>query len=250
MVTDNIGVESVYLMYAKNGGLVHRDKMMPMGDGKYCGAIPGPSMVGDYFDYYIYAMDESYSGNVTRMPATGAYHFEIVEEFVWDFEPDDGGFVQTGDVWEWGTPTSGPGAAHSGVNLWATMLAGDYPNSANATLDIPPITLAASKPYAMLSFWHWYYMETNYDGGNVKVSTDGGATWTVVTPVGGYDGTASSDERGHPRRAVLHRVPQQLLAAGDVRSLRVRRPDDHDPLPLRERQQRARSPAGTSTTSR
>jgi hypothetical protein len=198
VVTDNIGVESVYLMYAKNGGLVHRDKMMPMGDGEYCGAIPGPAMVGDYFDYYIYAMDESYSGNVTRMPATGAYRFYIVEEFFWDFEPDDGGFVQTGNVWEWGAPTSGPGAAHSGVNVWATKLATDYPNSANAKLEIPPITLAASKPYAMLSFWHWYYMETNYDGGNVKVSADGGATWEVVTPFGGYDGTARTTNAGIP----------------------------------------------------
>jgi hypothetical protein len=39
-------------------------------------------------------------------------------------------------------------------------------------------------------------METNYDGGNVKVSNDGGATWNVVTPFGGYDGTANSGNAG------------------------------------------------------
>jgi subtilisin family serine protease len=198
MVTDNIGVESVHLMYAKNGGLVHRAKMMPMGGDQYCGAIPGPSMVGDYYEYYIYAMDESYSGNVTRMPETGRYRFEIVEEFVWDFEPDDGGFVQTGDVWQWGAPTSGPGAAHSGVNLWGTILAGNYPNSANAKLDIPAVTLAASKPYVIFSFWHWYRTEASYDGGNIKVSSDGGATWAIVEPFGGYDGTASTANAGIP----------------------------------------------------
>jgi bacillopeptidase F (M6 metalloprotease family) len=197
-VTDNIGVESVHLMYAKNGGLFHRVTLTSMGDDEYCGAIPGPSEVGDYYEYYIYAMDESYSGNVTRMPATGTYRFDIVEEFVWDFELDDGGFVVTGDVWEWGSPTAGPGGAHSGVNVWATKLAADYPNSANAKLDIPPITLAASKPYALLSFWHWYYIETNWDGGNVKVSADEGATWTVVEPFGGYDGTANTANAGIP----------------------------------------------------
>lgn len=197
-VTDNIGVESVYLMYAKNGGMYHRVKMMPQGDDEYCGAIPGPSVVGDYYEYYIYAMDEAYSGNVTRVPETGAYRFDIVEEFVWDFEFDDGGFTQAGDVWEWGTPTTGPGGAHSGVNLWATVLDGNYPNYADATLDIPPITLSASKPYALLSFWHWYYIENNYDGGNVKVSTDGGMTWDVVTPFGGYDGTARTSNAGIP----------------------------------------------------
>ncbi|MDI6807636.1 MAG: S8 family serine peptidase [Candidatus Eisenbacteria bacterium] len=198
VVTDNIGVEAVYLMYARNGGLFHRVKMLLQEDNRYYGAIPGPSVVGDYYDYYLLAMDDSYSGNVTRMPATGSYHFEIVEYFSWDFEEYDGEFVPTGGVWEWGAPTSGPGNAHSGAKLWATVLAGDYPNNANAKLDAPPIALSASKPYAMLTFWNWYYMETNYDGGNVKVSTDGGETWNVLTPFDGYDGTATSGNKGIP----------------------------------------------------
>jgi len=197
-VTDNIGVESVYLMYAKNGGMTHRLRMELMSDGRYHGAIPGPSNVGDVYSYYVYAIDNSYNGNVTRLPATGAYSFEIVEFFLWDFEPDDGGFAVTGDVWEWGAPTSGPNAAHSGARLWATVLAGNYLNSANAKLETPAITLSASKPYAILSFWHWYSMENAYDGGNVKVSTDGGATWNLLTPVGGYDGTARSTNAGIP----------------------------------------------------
>ncbi len=196
---DNIGVQCMYLIYWKNDQIPHhRAKMELQPDGSYVAWIPGPSVVGDVYNYYLYAMDTSYSGNVTRVPDAGYYHFEIVEEFVWDFELDDGGFVQTGDVWEWGAPTTGPGAAHSGANLWATILAGDYPNSANATLDVPQITLAVSKPYSLLSFWHWYNMETNYDGGNVKISTDGGATFQVITPVGGYDGTARTTNLGIP----------------------------------------------------
>ncbi len=200
-VSDNIGVETVWLMYSKNGGMFHRALMEMLDEGSYHGAIPGPSEVGDTYEYYLLAMDESYCGNVTRVPAMGTYEFEIVEYFLWDFEYDDGGFVSIGEVWEWGAPTSGPGEAHSGSNLWATILGGSYPSSADATLDIPVITLAASKPYAMLSFWHWYYFEgdyTHYDAGNVKISTDGGATWEVITPVGGYDGTASSGNAGIP----------------------------------------------------
>ncbi len=197
-VTDNIGVESVYLMYAKNGGTAHRLRMELLPDGRFHGAIPGPTAVGDYFDYWIYAMDEAYAGNVTRVPATGAYRFEIVEYFLWDFEPDDGGFAQTGNIWEWGMPTTGPNAAHSGVNVWATKLATTYPASSNAKLDAPEITIAASKPYTILSFWHWYETESTYDGGNVKISADGGATWTLVTPIGGYDGTASTANAGIP----------------------------------------------------
>ncbi len=197
-VTDNLGVESVYLMYAKNGGTARRQRMVLMPDGRYRGAIPGPTAVGDYFNYWIYAMDEAYAGNVRRMPSTGAYRFEIVEHFLWDFEPDDGGFVQTGNIWEWGAPTTGPGSAHSGERLWATKLAATYPSLSNGKLDVPEITLAASKPYAILTFWHWYEMENTYDGGNVKVSDDGGATWDLVTPIGGYDGTASAANAGIP----------------------------------------------------
>jgi subtilisin family serine protease len=196
--TDNLGIESMYLMYARNHGTFHRQRMELLPDGRYHGAIPGPSEVGDVYDYYLYAMDEAYNGNVTRVPATGTNQFEIVEYFLWDFEPDDGGFTVTGDVWEWGTPTSGPGNAHSGVKLWATKLASNYPNSANAKLDIPPIILAASKPYAMLSFWQWYSTESSYDGGNIKVSIDGGATWSIVEPLGGYNGTASTANVGIP----------------------------------------------------
>jgi subtilisin family serine protease len=200
-VTDNIGVESVWLMYSKNGGLFCRQLMEMVEEGSYHGAIPGPSEVGDMYDYYILAMDESYRGNVTRVPASGTYSFEIVEYFLWDFEPDDGGFAALGDVWEWGAPTSGPGGAYSGDNAWATILGGSYPSSADATLDVPVITLAASKPYAMLAFWHWYEFEgnyTHYDAGNVKISTDGGATWEVITPVGGYDGVAGSGNAAIP----------------------------------------------------
>jgi hypothetical protein len=38
------------------------------------------------------------------------------------------------DPWQWGAPTSGPGYAVSGVNVWATNLSGDYPNLADAAL--------------------------------------------------------------------------------------------------------------------
>lgn len=209
-ITDNIGVEAVYLLYSKNGGLFHRAKMLPPDPTEpvYRGEIPGPTAVGDSFDYYILVMDESYSGNVTRVPATGAYHFTIVEEFVWDFEADDGGFTPNGGVWAWGAPTSGPGAAHSGANLWATVLGGNYPINANATLDLPAITIAGDRPYAVFSFWHWYNMENRFDGGNVKVSTDGGATFQLVTPGRGYDDISRTTTKGIPEEPVFTNIKE------------------------------------------
>ena len=105
-----------------------------------------------------------------------------------NFELNNGFFIGDGD-WQWGTPTSGPGAAHSGVNLWATNLAGDYSINMLAHLVSPAFGLSDN---ALLGFWLWYDTEANYDGFNVKISTDDGVSWTVITPVGGYDGVGNS----------------------------------------------------------
>ncbi|MRR10423.1 T9SS type A sorting domain-containing protein, partial [bacterium] len=98
---------------------------------------------------------------------------------------------------QYGVPTSGPGAAHSGTQLWATNLAGNYANNSNSTLTLPVIN---GLPAAMtLELWHWHSFEgtsTLYDGGNVKASTDGGSSWAVITPAGGYTGTAYASTPG------------------------------------------------------
>jgi hypothetical protein len=124
-----------------------------------------------------------------------------IEIYIANFENDNGGYTPsplTGG-WEWGVPTSGPGSAHGGIKLWATILAGNYTNSANWTLTTPVFTATGNTP--QLKFWHWYNMEqgtsgTIYDGGNVKISTNNGSTWTVITPVGGYTGTCTGTTPG------------------------------------------------------
>jgi len=109
-------------------------------------------------------------------------------------------------AWEWGVPSSGPGSAHSGTKLWATVLAGNYPNYANWTLTSSEFIATSNNP--QLKFWHWYNMEESgmypgvaYDGGNVKISTDSGATWTLIKPVGGYNGRGASGNSGIPNES-------------------------------------------------
>ena len=95
------------------------------------------------------------------------------------FEASNGGYVSSGTaVWQWGTPTSGPGSAHSGTKLWATILSGNYPSSASAMLTSVSFSLP-SVP-CQLSFWQWYDTESYYDGGNVKISINNGTTWTIL----------------------------------------------------------------------
>jgi hypothetical protein len=128
----------------------------------------------------------------TRWPRVGELAEPLVTEAIYqeDFEDWNGGLAATGSDWEWGHPTSGPGEAHSGQKVWATNLEGDYSNNADARLETPPIDLTGVA-YPQLSFWHWFsfeYRQAHYDGGNVKISVDGG-DFQVITPDNGYEGT-------------------------------------------------------------
>ncbi len=125
-------------------------------------------------------------------------------EMIEDFEDDNGGYTHDQgpgpgsiDDWEWGTPTYGPSSAHSGSNCWATNLDGDHSNSADSVLDSISIDLNMYSPTPQLKFWHWYD-HTTYDCGNVKISTDGGASWSIIYPDSGYTGTATSGNQGIP----------------------------------------------------
>jgi hypothetical protein len=94
--------------------------------------------------------------------------------------------------WEWGPMTNPevPDVACDDVpitNILATGLAGDYPVSAGEIAVAGPFHLT---PFCTcLELCHFVDTEPSFDGGNVKISVDNGATWTLVTPADGYPGT-------------------------------------------------------------
>lgn len=102
------------------------------------------------------------------------------------FESGLGGWTVEGGVWEAGEPTSGPGQAHTGAGVLATVLDGNYPNGSLARVSSPPIDLSGlgSRPEARFS--SWFDSEAYYDCGYLEISTDDGASWSQVTPVEGY----------------------------------------------------------------
>lgn len=112
-----------------------------------------------------------------------------------DFEANDANLqVQIIDpgsedgYWEWGSPTSGPGSAFSGVNVWATNLNGSYADESDQWLLTPYLSLQDT-PSAYLLFHHWYELtaiDLNRDGVNVALTTNGGHSWQVLEPEGGY----------------------------------------------------------------
>jgi len=100
-----------------------------------------------------------------------------------NFETTDGAFVSSPstNAWQWGTDSTA--GAHSGVKVWGTLLNQQYPNNVNWTLTSPSVYIGGN---FVLEFWHWYNIELNYDGGNVKISTNNGSSWTLLTPEDGY----------------------------------------------------------------
>jgi len=105
-----------------------------------------------------------------------------------NFENSPGGLNSQGG-WAWGT--SQQVDAHSGSKVWGTILDGQYENGANYILTSEPVFIGTN---TSLSFWHQMHCQDNYDGGNVSVSINDGASWYLIYPSSGgtYSGTVYS----------------------------------------------------------
>ncbi|HNQ43831.1 MAG TPA: immune inhibitor A, partial [Candidatus Cloacimonadota bacterium] len=102
---------------------------------------------------------------------------------VHEFELNNCDFIsETG--WTWGSTSLV--TPYSGTKVWATNLVGQYPNMVQYHLYTPKYTLTQN---STMSFKHFYGIEPLYDGANVGISTNGGNTWTILTPTGGYNTT-------------------------------------------------------------
>ncbi|MEM7383782.1 MAG: hypothetical protein AAF514_02460, partial [Verrucomicrobiota bacterium] len=86
-----------------------------------------------------------------------------------------------GTRWEVGLPTTGPGAARTGQNVYGTGLASDYEDLANLTLRSPLIDLTG-KLSAELSFW--YFLEAGDQEGGVVEFLDGDDPTVILTQTG------------------------------------------------------------------
>ena len=103
----------------------------------------------------------------------GWTHGDIVKGFVDEWHLDDYRNSTPGGGFSW--KCGGTGAEK-------------YTHYSHGALVTPELCLA---PDASLTFRHWIQVELDggdyvSDGGIVEISTDGGAAWTRITPVGGY----------------------------------------------------------------
>lgn len=122
-----------------------------------------------------------------------------------NFEATDGGFLGnpvagTVNSWAWGTPafvsattTYSMNTASSGTKAWQTgYLNQVYPNGENSALESPCFNMSAlTNP--VFTFMLNFGGENNYEASIVEGSTDGGQTWTKLTPLyPAYGSTSTS----------------------------------------------------------
>jgi len=161
-------------------------------------SITSPEEIIPVGECTIMATIENFGDLVETVPVNCSLYSSEGLPIIEDFDDDNAGYTPSGptDIWEWGIPTdpNGPETAHSGEYCWGTNLDGSYGDNANALLDSVPIFLPENLD-AALTFWHWYNTEAYWDGGNVKISTDNGDTWTVLgTYLDPYNEDAAAPE--------------------------------------------------------
>ncbi len=224
-VQDNLSVDSVQVMYYVEdpaGNRVDEDQFgLKFTSAGYRGTFPTSLDLiqpGSTVFYQIRAIDEAQAQNVAVDPESDYHSFDVVLKdglFVeYDIERDEPGVVKSGS-WARGEPAYGLRVAHSGRNVYATHPAAPYQEiSQRSSLTLPPVNLQGIEQ-AYLVFWHWFEIEhagdatpdgdssaVLWDGGNVKVSTDDGATWDVLSPLTGYNGRIA-EGRGNPMEGEL-----------------------------------------------
>jgi bacillopeptidase F len=186
-VSDNVSVASVKLQYQdKDSNWQDVDAARTSGDfksGEYQAVVPGSQIAAPSLKYR-WKINDFGNNEVTSDQYEVNVLPGITVGYSQDFEANPTGWTSYGtkNSWQWGVPTSGPNSAASGEKVYATNLAGNYDNSANMTLVMPPIDLPAGD--AFLQFENWYDLETNYDYGTVFVSTDQ-QNWTQLLRVNG-----------------------------------------------------------------
>ncbi|MFC4559411.1 S8 family serine peptidase [Virgibacillus kekensis] len=194
-VKDNISVQSVQLEYLTADGSWEIIKAPRVsGDyknGTYTVEIPG-NIVAEPAVTYRWRINDYGQNEVV----TENFEVQVLPAiFSEDFESEPVGWESSGtnNAWEWGVPTSGPGEAYSGENVYATDLDDTYRNDSDMVLSTPAIQLPEGS--ANLHFKQWYELESYdfgaYDFAHIYVSTDQENWETIAEFTGETDGWES-----------------------------------------------------------
>lgn len=192
IVTDNISISSVTLQYVNADGqwssLKAERKSGDYLSGEFGVKVLGDEISGEVFTYK-WVINDFGNNEVSSEEFTVQVKPGITVGYFENFEKSPVGWTSYGNKnsWEWGKPTSGPGNAASGENVYATNLSGMYESSMNATLVMPPVDLPEDASYLQFKQWHNFEQSTSgraWDYGHVFISTDM-EEWTQLLMIQG-----------------------------------------------------------------
>jgi hypothetical protein len=185
-VTDNIGVDSVWVEWYKNTPTIIKEfKLLPQGSNNYSAAfnsINADVNVGDVIYYKVKADDISSIHNVASLPLTGYYSFGIVNLKLCE------GFNNTT------FPPTNWSLTGSAITYWSYDAVSGYGlgtgsarfnfYSATAGMTAQLVTLQFDPSPAgdsiKLVLAHAYYSATYIDTLRIESSTDNGTTWSDI----------------------------------------------------------------------
>ncbi|MCG7345721.1 S8 family serine peptidase [Sporosarcina sp. ACRSL] len=191
-VTDNISISSVTFQYVNSDGqwnsISAERKSGDYLSGEFGVTVPGDKISGETFTYK-WVINDFGNNEVSSEEYTVLVKPGITVGYFEDFEQLPVGWTSFGNKnsWEWGKPTSGPGNAASGENVYATNLSGMYENNMNATLVMPPVDLPEGAAYLQFKQWHNFEQSSTgraWDYGHVFISTDR-QEWTQLLMIQG-----------------------------------------------------------------
>lgn len=195
---DNLGLDSVSVEWRINTGPVQTSRVPATGDGRYSFLIGAGAAFGDVVTYRLGAVDLAAAKNRALVPDGGApFALLVGNNYAENFENSDGGLTHTVvttdyfDQWHLSTQRN---HTPSGGASWKCGAVGpaSYSPNLDAALDTGPILVGTG---GTLEFHHFFDIESSdqpgqaYDGCRVELSTNNGASWSPITPAGGYPAT-------------------------------------------------------------
>src|SRR5262249_27360359 len=198
-VTDNLGVDSVWCEFSRDGGPQQSVPAARTGADSFVVSLGAGAVRGSSIAYRFAARDRSVAGNIGYSnPAfdTLRVDHDIVDAF-WNPSPWTHAIFHFNRRDEWHPVETG--AFPSGSGAWHCGLEGlPYGPYQDAALTSPPV--ANITPGTYVTFAHHYDLEDGggtraFDGAMVEVEVGNGA-WTLVTPDSGYTHLMAEADQG------------------------------------------------------
>jgi hypothetical protein len=184
-VTDNIGVDSVWVLWYKNTpSIIKEFKLLPTGSNNYSAAFNSVNSdvnVGDVIYYKIMSDDISSNHNVASLPTSGYYGFGIVTLKLCEgfnsatFPPTNWTITGTSTTyWSYN--------AVSGYGLGTGSARFNYYNLSSGTAQLTTLQFDPTGAGDSLKFVlaHAYYGATYIDTLKIENSTNNGVTWSTI----------------------------------------------------------------------